>query len=90
MQCNIVQYISFKVQYLKLTLSKLPSAPSVFPRKKTSSIHHCQYTASVFGLEEGYIVKYTPEGVPKGTPEGKGVYLTLYPKSSPNTDSISF
>ena len=26
----------------------------------------------------------------EGTPEGKGVYLTVYPKSSPNTDSISF
>ena len=27
---------------------------------------------------------------PKGTPEGEGVYLTLDPESSPNTDSISF
>ena len=26
---------------------------------------------------------------PKGTPEGQGVYLTIYPESSPNTDSIS-
>ena len=25
---------------------------------------------------------------PEGTPEGKGVYLTVYSKSSPNTDSI--
>ena len=42
------------------------------------------------------MVKYTPlsEGVsrakPEGTPEGKGVYLTVYPESSPNIDSISF
>ena len=27
---------------------------------------------------------------PEGTPEGKGVYLTVYPESSPNTDSISY
>ena len=25
---------------------------------------------------------------PEGTPEGEGVYLTVYPKLSPNTDSI--
>ena len=42
------------------------------------------------------MVKYTPlpEGVPKakpkGTLEGGGVYLTVYPESSPNTDIISF
>ena len=27
---------------------------------------------------------------PEGTPEGEGVYLTVYPELSPNTDSISF
>ena len=27
---------------------------------------------------------------PEGTPEGKGVYLTVYPELSPNTDSTSF
>ena len=27
---------------------------------------------------------------PVGTPESEGVYLTVYPESSPNTDSISF
>ena len=27
---------------------------------------------------------------PEGTPEGKGVCLTIYPGSSANTDSISF
>ena len=31
-----------------------------------------------------------PEGKPKRTPEGEGVYLTVYFESSPNTDSISF
>ena len=52
---------------------------------------------SVLGQEEGYTVKYTPlprkefpRAKPKGTREGKGVYLTVYPESSPNTDSISF
>ena len=27
---------------------------------------------------------------PKGTPEGEGVYLTVYSKLTPNTDSILF
>ena len=27
---------------------------------------------------------------PEETPEGEGVYLTVYPELSPNTDSISF
>ena len=26
----------------------------------------------------------------KGTPEGKGVFLTVYTKASPNMDNISF
>ena len=53
-------------------------------------------TVSVLGQDKGYTVKYNPlpEGVlrakPEGTPEGKGLYLTVYPESSPNTDSISF
>ena len=25
---------------------------------------------------------------PEGTPEGKGVYLTVYPSSRPNTDTV--
>ena len=56
------------------------------------TLHNVVYTVSVLGWEEGYTVKYTPpsEGVPKGTPEGGGVYLTVYPKLSPNTDIISF
>ena len=43
-----------------------------------------RYIVSVLGQEEGYKVKYTPE------PEGKGVYLNVYPELSPDTDSISF
>ena len=40
----------------------------------------------------GYVVKNTllPEGVPQGTPERKGVYLTVDPELSPNKDSVSF
>ena len=47
----------------------------VFPKKTV--------TVSVLGGEEGYTVKCTPlpERVPKGTPEGNGVYLTIYPES---------
>ena len=55
-------------------------------------------TVSVLGRDEGYTVKYNPlperfpEGreKPEGTPEGKGLYLTMYPNLSPNTDIISF
>ena len=36
------------------------------------------------------VLKEFPRAKPKRTPEGKGVYLTVYPKLSPNTDSISF
>ena len=35
-------------------------------------------------------LKEFPRAKPKGTPEGEGVYLTVYTESSPNTDSISF
>ena len=31
-----------------------------------------------------------PRAKPKGTPQGKELYLSVYPKSSPNTDNISF
>ena len=31
--------------------------------------------------------KYSPS--PEGTPKGKGIYFIVYPKLSPNTDSIS-
>ena len=47
---------------------------------------------SVLGLDSGYTVKYTspPSGVPSGTPSDGGVYLTVYPSSRPNTDTIWF
>ena len=35
-------------------------------------------------------LKVFPRAKPKGTPEGKGLYLTVYPESSPYTDIISF
>ena len=40
------------------------------------------YNVSALGQEERYTVKYTPmsEGVSEGTPEGRGVYLTVYPE----------
>ena len=42
------------------------------------------YSVSVLGRDKGYTVKYNrlPEGVPEG------LYLTLYPKLSPNTDIL--
>ena len=49
---------------------------------------------SVLGLNSGYTVKYNPlpSGVPSaspwGTPSGKGLYLTVYPLSRPNTDTV--
>ena len=44
----------------------------------------CQvtYTASVLGRDKVYTVKYTPSA------EGGGVYLTVYPELSPNTNII--
>ena len=45
-------------------------------------------TVSVLGLDTGYTVKYSPSL--EGTPKGRGLYLTVYPKSSPNTNSIYF
>ena len=46
---------------------------------------HCT-TVFILGREKGYTVKYNilPEGVPDATPEGKGIYLTVYPESSPS------
>ena len=46
---------------------------------------------SEIGLNLGYTVKYTPlpSGVPSGTPFGEGLYLTVYPSSRPNTDTVS-
>ena len=44
------------------------------------------YTVFVLGWDEGYMVKYNP--LPQGTPEGKGLYLPVYPESSPNTDIV--
>ena len=52
---------------------------------------------SLLGLDSGHTVKYNPlpSGVPSGfalplgTPLGKGLYLTVYPTSRPNTDTIS-
>ena len=30
-----------------------------------------------------------PPALPLGTPSGEGVYLTVYPSSRPNTDTVS-
>ena len=38
---------------------------------------------SVLGLNSGYTVKYNP------LPSGKGLYLTIYLSSCPNTDTVS-
>ena len=52
-----------------------------------------QYSLSVLGRDKGYWVKYNlcqkefPKAKPEGTPEGKGLHLTVYPELSPNTDS---
>ena len=35
-------------------------------------------------------LKEFPRAKPEGTPVVGGVYLTVYPESSPNTDIISF
>ena len=67
-----------------------PPIEGVFGLTKLSAVHSTRYrnAVSVLGQEERYTVKYTP--LPEGAPEGEGVYLTVYPESSPNTDSMSF
>ena len=42
---------------------------------------------SVLGRDKGHTIKCNPlpYGVPEGTPEGKGLYLTVYPELTPNT-----
>ena len=51
-------------------------------------------SVSVIGQDKGYTVKYTicltefPRAKPEGTPEGQGLYLTVYPELSHNTDII--
>ena len=53
------------------------------------------YIMSVLGLDSGYTVKYNPfpPRVPSGLALGNSfrqrVYLTVYPSSRPNTDTIS-
>ena len=52
------------------------------------------YFVSVLGLDSGYTVNYNPylqefpQALPSGTPSGKGLYLTVYPFSCPNTDTV--
>ena len=42
---------------------------------------------SVLGPNSGYTVKYTPP--PSGVPSVGGVFLTVYPSSCPNTDTVN-
>ena len=49
---------------------------------------------SVLGLDLRYTVNITlclqefPWALPSGTPSGKVLYLTVYPSSCPNTDTV--
>ena len=43
---------------------------------------------SVLGLDSGYTGKYNPLPSPSGTPSGKGLCMTVYPSSRPNTDTV--
>ena len=56
----------------------------------TSSIFdhnaNIKHIVTILEQEEGCTVKYT--SLHEGAPEGEGVYLTIYPKLSHNTDSI--
>ena len=53
-----------------------------------SRLNKKNHIVSVLGRDEGYTVKYN--ALPVGDPEGEGLYLTVYPDLSPNTDIISF
>ena len=72
--------------------------------KALLSYDSLNYMLYALGLDSGYTVAkgYTarssialclmefPRAQPEGTPEDKGLYLTVYPESSPNTDIILF
>ena len=55
-----------------------------------------QYIVSVIWWEEEYMLKYIlsmreiPRAEPKEFPKGSGVYFTLYPDISHNTDILNF
>ena len=70
--------------------------PSANLIQLSSSIMTKVYIAYVFGQDQGYMVKKNlclkefPRAKPNGTSEGKGLYLTVHPESSPNTTLYHF
>ena len=66
----------------------------VFVEQPLASPGSADDIMSVLGINSGYTVKYNPLpadvplGFVLGTPSGKGLYLTVYPLSRPNTDTV--
>ena len=56
--------------------------------EEEGSIERKIQTVSVLGQDQGCTVKYSPR--PEVTPEGVGLYLTLYLELIPNKGSKSF
>ena len=47
-----------------------------------------KFLLGYFSLAPKLILKEFPRAKPEGTSEGGGVYLTIYPELSPDTDII--
>ena len=71
---------------LKLSLFKSGKEASslIFWLHVKRFVKNC--TVSILRQDKRYMAKAKPEG----TPYGKGLYLTIYPKLSHNKDNISF
>ena len=78
--------IIWSVPTLSLVLPRYPPPPSSFAPSLTPPQDKTRDIISNISL----CLKEFPKAKPKGTPEGKGLYLILYPKSNPNTDILLF
>ena len=83
----LLAYRNLQIKLFKIIIyhRKLNQKVSYFP-SLSYNVYHPLYTVFVLGRDKGYTAKYNP--LPEGTPEGKGLYLTVYPKSSPNKDIV--
>ena len=101
--CHLLHYYTTKLfcLYNFLAIFLLSSVPNQF--NLILSSHSCNFLSgyTILCLPLLFSVHNRPfkktqinscnyEGVPEGTPEGGGVYLTVYPELSPNTDIMSF
>ena len=90
-QCTVLQYshgILLQAPMITLLLASATSTMLCLERPSSWPVL-CNATVSVLGNIPLHLKEFM-RAKPAGTPEGEGVYLTVYLESSPNTDSISF